>query len=128
MATYRNTEFTTAEELRNAINSELSALAYPYAVKHKIYGEGQLTFVKAPLTGGSLYATVDFSVGTKTLALDVILTNNLLEMPEILTDILVEAQTVFKADFLEREEAQRTADRLARIQAEEAEKKAEEEA
>lgn len=125
MATYKNTEFTTAEDLRNAINTELAALAYPFAVKHRTYGEGQLTFVKAPLTGGSLYATVDFAAGTKTLALDVLLTSNLLQMPEILTDILIEAQSVFKADFIEREQAQRIADRLAYEQAKEAKKKVE---
>lgn len=124
MTTYKNTDYTTTEDLRNAINIELAALAYPYAVRHRVYGEGQLTFVKAPLTGGSLYATVDFAAGTKTIALDVVLTNNLLEMPEILADILVEAQSVFKADFIERENAQRVADRLAREEAEAAKKKA----
>ena len=124
MTTYKTTTYETAEELRNAINSDLSQLAYPFAVKHKTYGEGQLTFVKAPLTGGSLYATIDFTVGTKTLALDVVLSNNLLEMPEILTDILVEAQTAFKVDFIEREEAQRLADRQAREEAKAAAKKA----
>jgi hypothetical protein len=124
MTTYKDTEFTTAEDLRNAINSDLEALAYPFTVKHKTYGEGQLTFVKAPLTGGSLYATIDFAVGTKTLGLDVVLTNNLLEMPEMLLDTLLEAQTVFKADFIEREQAQRAADRLAYEQKKEAEKKA----
>ena len=125
MTTYKTTTYETTEELRNAINSELAVLTYPFAVKHRTYGEGQLTFVKAPLTGGSLYATVDFAAGTKTLALDVLLTSNLLQMPEILMDSLVEAQSVFKADFIEREQAQRIADRLAYEQAKEAKKKAE---
>lgn len=128
MTTYKNAEFTTAEDLRNAINSDLATIAYPYAVKHRTYGEGQLTFVKAPLTGGSLYATIDFtSAGTKILALDVVLTHNLLEMPEILLNTLLEAQSVFKADFIEREQAQRAADRQAREEAEAAKKKAAEE-
>lgn len=126
MTTYKTTTYETAEDLRNAINSDLSALAYPFTVKHKVYGEGQLTFVKAPLTGGSLYATVDFAAGTKTLALDVLLTNNLLQMPDILMDSLVEAQTIFKADFIERYEAQRAAERKARDEAAAAEKKARE--
>lgn len=126
MTTYKNTEFTTAEDLRNAINSDLAALAYPFTVKHRTYGEGQLTFVKAPLTGGSLYATIDFAVGTKTISLDMVFANNLLELPEILFDILVEAQTIYKADFIEREEAQRLADRQAREEAKAAAKKAEE--
>lgn len=126
MTTYKTTTYETAEDLRNAINSDLAALAYPFAVKHKIYGEGQLTFVKAPLIGGSLYATVDFAAGTKTLALDVILANNLLEIPEILFDILIEAQSVYKADFIEREQAQRLADSQARAEAAAAKKKAEE--
>ncbi len=124
MTTYKNTDYETTEALRNAINTELAALAYPYAVKHRAYGEGQLTFVKAPLIGGSLYATVDFVAGTKILGLDIVLTNNLLEMPEILTDILVEAQTAFKTDFIDREQAQRIAARQAREEAEVAKKKA----
>lgn len=127
MTTYKNTEFTTAEDLRNAINSDLEQLAYPFTVKHRIYGEGQLTFIKAPLTGGSLYATVDFAAGSKTLSLDVILSNNLLEMPEALIDTVLEAQTIFKTDFIEREEAQRLADRQAREEAAAAKKQAEEE-
>lgn len=127
MTTYKTTAYETAEDLRNAINSDLAALAYPFTVKHKVYGDGQLTFVKAPLTGGSLYATVDFAAGTKTLALDVLLAGNLLQMPESLMDSLVEAQSVFKADFIEREQAQRIADRKAREEAVAAEKKAREE-
>ena len=118
MTTYKNIDFETAETLRDAINSELSALAYPYAVKHKTYGEGQLTFVKAPLIGGSLYATIDFAAGTKTLSMDVVLASNLLEMPEILLETLIEAQTAFKTDFIEREQAQRAAERKAREDAE----------
>ncbi len=127
MTTYETLGYETSEGLRNAINSDLAALAYPFAVKHRTYGEGQLTFVKAPLTGGSLYATIDFAAGTKTLSLDIVLANNLLEMPEILLDTLLELQTTFKADFIEREEARRLADRQAREQKRTAEKKAAEE-
>jgi hypothetical protein len=126
MTTYKTTTYETSEDLRNAINSDLEQLAYPFTVRHRTYGEGQLTFIKAPLIGGSLYATVDFAAGNKTLALDVILASRLLEMPEILRTILLEAQTAFKADFIEREEAQRLADRQAREQAAEDKKKAEE--
>lgn len=122
--TYKTIEFETTEALREAINSDLSQLAYPFTVKHRIYGEGQLTFVKAPLTGGALYATIDFAAGTKTMSLDVLMASRLLEMPEALTDILLEAQSAFKADFVTREQARREADRLAYEQAKEAEKKA----
>ena len=122
--TYKTTEFETADALREAINSDLSQLAYPYTVKHKVYGEGQLTFVKAPLIGGGLYATIDFAAGTKTLSLDVVLANQMLEMPEALAETLLEAQTAFKADFLAREQAKREADRVVREQAREAEKQA----
>lgn len=124
MTTYKTTDYETAEDLRNAINSDLAALAYPFTVKHRTYGEGQLTFVKAPLMGGSLYATIDFAAGTKTLALDVVLAGQMLEMPEILINILLEAQTAFKEDFETREQAQRTATIQAREQAREAAKKA----
>lgn len=127
MTTYETLGYETSEALRDAINSDLAALAYPYSVKHRTYGEGQLTFVKAPLTGGSLYATIDFVNGAKTLALDIVLSNNLLEMPEILLDTLLELQTVFKADFIERENAQRLVYRQEREQKREAEKKAVEE-
>ena len=122
--TYKNTDYETSEALRDAINIELAQLAYPYTVKHKVYGEGQLTFIKAPLMGGNLYATVEFSSGTKTLAMDVVLANQILDMPESLLDILLETQTVFKTDFLERQEAQILAERQARERAAEAKKKA----
>ncbi len=125
MTTYKTTTYETAADLRNAINSELEQLAYPYQVKHRINGLGQLVSAKAPLNGGSLYLTVDFdTVGTKILALDALISRRLLEMPELLTDILLEAQTAFKEDFEARELAQRQADRLAREQAKEAEKQA----
>lgn len=124
MTTYNNIDYETSEALREAINTELAQLAYPYTVKHTIYGEGQLTHIKAPLMGGSLYATVDFSAGTKTLSMDVVLAKQLLEMPEILMDTLLEAQTIFKADFIERQEAEIIAARVARVQAEEDKKKA----
>ncbi len=128
MTTYETLGYETSEALRNAINSDLATLAYPYAVKHRTYGEGQLTFVKAPLIGGSLYATIDFtSAGTKTLALDIVLANNLLEIPEILLDTLLELQTTFKADFLERDTAHSQAVRQEYVQKREAEKKAAEE-
>ena len=126
MTTYKTTEFETTEALREAINSDLSQLAYPYTVSHRVYGEGQLTFVKAPLIGPSLYATIDFAAGTKTLALDVLFSSNLIFMPEALTETLLEAQTVFKADFEARQQAESTARRLALIQEREAKKKAEE--
>lgn len=125
MTTYETLGYETSEALRNAINSDLAALAYPFAVKHRAYGEGQLTFVKAPLIGGSLYATIDFTAaGTKTIALDIVLANNLLEMPEILLDTLLELQTTFKADFIERETAHSQAVRQEYRQKREAAKQA----
>ena len=127
MTTYKNITYETAEALRAAINSELETLAYPYLVRHKIYGEGQLTFVKAPASGGSIYATIDFMSGTKMLALDVVFATQMLTMPDTLTDTLLEAQTAFKEDFTARTQAQREAERLAQEQAREAAEKAEEE-
>jgi hypothetical protein len=125
MTTYKTTTYETTEALRDALNTELAALAYPYAVKHRTYGEGQLTFVKAPLMGGSLYATVDFNTaGTKTLAVDVLLARRLFEIPEILMEVLLEAQTAFKEDFETRQQAQRLAEQQERTQKREAEKKA----
>lgn len=127
MITYKNTEYNTSESLREAINEELAAIAYPYTVKHKIYGEGQLTFIKAPLAGGSLYATIDFAAGTKTISMDVALAAGLLEMPEILLNIILEAQTAFKEDFIERERAGMEARIKEFEEAREAKKQAEKE-
>ena len=127
MTTYKTTAYETTEALREAINSDLFQLAYPFTVKHRFYGEGQLTFVKAPLNGGGLYATIDFAAGTKTLALDVAFANNLLAMDAVLTAVLLKAQTAFKSDFEAREQARRTAELLAHEQAKAAAKKAEEE-
>jgi hypothetical protein len=128
MTTYKNTNYETTEALRNALNTELAALAYPFTVKHKINGEGQLTSVKAPLTGNSLFVTVDFgTIGTKTLALDMLLAHRLLEMPEALMEVLLEAQTAFKADFEANQTAHIAAERQAREEAKAAKKKAEEE-
>ena len=128
MITYKDVDYETSESLREALNAEFAALAYPYEVKHKTYGEGQLTFIKAPLMGGSLYATVEFVAGIKTLAMDVVLANQLLEMPEILIDTILEAQTVFKEDFMIREQAQREAAIAAAERALAAKKKAAKEA
>ena len=126
MVTYKTTSYETAEELREAINSELSKLEYPYQVKHRLNGLGQLVSVKAPLYGGSLYLMVDFdTVGSKTLALDALMSYRLLEMPEALLDILLEAQTAFKEDYETRAQAKRDAKRLEFEQAMTAEKKAE---
>jgi hypothetical protein len=124
MIAYKDVEYETSESLRDTINNELAQLAYPYKVSHKAFGEGQLTFVKAPLNGGSLYATVEFEAGTKTLSMDVLLANQLLEMPEILMDVLLEAQSVFKADFVERTTNQLRANITALEQAHAEKKKA----
>lgn len=127
MTTYRNTPYETAEELRDAINTELADITYPITIKHRMIGEGQLTLIKAPLEGSSLYATVDFSTGTKTLALDTVLANRLFSIPEDALEIILEAQTAFKEDFETRLHAKREAEWLAQEQAEAARKKALEE-
>ena len=125
--TYKTNEFETAVALREAINSDLAQLAYPFTVKHKVYGEGQLTFVKAPLIGPALYATIEFPAGIKTISLDVVMAYQLLELPESLKDVLLEAQSVFKADFEERTAEQRRATILSYEQALAEKKKAERE-
>ena len=113
MTTYNNINFDNSTDLREAINSDLEKLDYPFDVKHKSLGLGKLTFAKAPLIGPALYVTIDFAAGTKTLSLDVLLTAQLLEMPEALLTTLLEAQTAFKADYLAQEQAKREANRLA---------------
>lgn len=126
MTTYKNINYETTEALRDALNTEFAALTYPYTVKHRIHGQGQLVFVKAPLVGDSLCLTVDFdTAGTRMLALDMLLSRRLLDMPESLADILIEAQTAFKADFEAQEQVKREAQQLAYEQAKVAEKNAE---
>lgn len=131
MTTYKTTAYETTEALHNAIRTDLDQLAYPYAVKHKFYGEGQLISVKVPSNKAcrSLYIDVAFGHihNIKTIDLDVAFSARVLTFPEILTDILVEAQTAFRADFEARERAQREANRLAREEAETAAKKEAEE-
>ena len=124
MINYKDDDYETSEALRDAINAELSQIEYPYEVNHKVYGDGLLTFVKAPLNGGSLYATVEFGFVNKTLSMDVLFANQLLEMPEILMDTLIEAQSVFKADFVERSTNQFRANIAALEQAHAEKKKA----
>lgn len=122
--TYKTVNYETHEALRDAINAELETLAYPYTVKHKFFGEGQLTSVKAPCTGADLHATIDFASGNKMVSLGVIFAANLLTMPEILAGILLEAQNAFNTDYLGREQEKREADRLAALQAREAAERA----
>ena len=63
-----------------SITSEISALNYPYTVKHKTHGIGQLVYVTAPANGNSLYATIDFESGSsKVFALKTLIDFNLLE-------------------------------------------------
>ncbi len=114
MAIYKNVNYDTASDLRDALNADLAGLAYPFEVTHKINGQGRLVFVKAPLSGPSLYATIDFdSIGSKMFAVEALLNYRLLEMPEDLKTVLVEAQTAFKSSYEEVERATREANRLA---------------
>ena len=123
ITTYKNVDYKTTAALREALKAELSQLEYPYKVNHTLYGEGYLTSVKVPSVGGSLCASLDFPTCSKLVALDVVFAHQLLEMPEILTDILLEAQTVLKEDFVGRQEEKRSLDRAIRDHVEEVSKK-----
>lgn len=127
MTTYRNNDYETLDSLRDALNTDLESLNYPFTVNHKIYGDGQLVFVKAPLNGGSLYATVDFACGSKVLAVDVLIASKLLIDTGEIIDVLDEAQNAFKNQFNIENEAKRLAERAAREAEREAAKKADEE-
>lgn len=131
MTTYKTTTYETTEALHEAITADLAALAYPYTVKHKFFGEGQLISVTVPSNKAcwSLYANVAFGHihNIKTIALDVAFSARVLTFPEPLADILLEAQTAFKADFEARQADQRVVSRRAREEAEAAAKKAAEE-
>lgn len=127
MVHYRNNDYENLESLREAINTDLESLAYPFTVCHKVYGEGQLTFVKAPLNGGSLYATIDFAVGSKVLAVDVLIASKLLRGTDEIMAVLEEIQNIYKDQFNTENNAKRLAERVAREAEREAAKKADEE-
>lgn len=113
MVTYKTVNYEATSDLRDAINANLSTLGYPFSVRHKINGEGQLVDVKAPLSGGTLFATIDFGIGSKMFAVEAILGNRLVEMPEELKAEVLEAQTAFKSDYDDVQKAMREANRLA---------------
>lgn len=112
-----------------SITSELSALNYPYTVKHKTHGTGQLVYVTAPTNGNSLYANIDFESGSsKVFALKTLIDSNLLEIPDDIKPILTEAQSIFFTTYETAEQEKREANRLAYEQAKkEAEEKKQEE-
>lgn len=112
-----------------SITSELSALNYPYTVKHKTHGTGQLVYVTAPSNGNSLYANIDFESGSsKVFALKALIDFNLLEMPDDIKPVLTEAQSIFFTTYETAEQEKREASRLAYEQAKkEAEEKKQEE-
>ena len=117
MTTYKNVNYEATSDLRDAINATLSTLAYPYSIRHKINGEGQLVDVKAPLSGGTLFATIDFeSIGSKMFAVDAILGSRLVDMPDDLKTEVLEAQTAFKSDYEMVERIKRDALRKLREQ------------
>ncbi len=128
MTTYKNNNYETSAELRNALNTDFQTFDFPYEVKHRINGVGQVNAIKAPETGDSLYLVINFdTLGSKTFALTALLQYKLLEMPEELSVPLLEAQAALTADFEAQLQAKREASRLAyeKAKQEEADKKAE---
>jgi hypothetical protein len=112
-----------------SITSELSTLNYPYTVKHKTHGIGQLVYVTVPTNGNSLYANIDFESGSsKVFALKTLIDFNLLEMPDDIKPILTEAQSIFFATYETAEQEKREAQRLAYEQKMQAEETARQEA
>ena len=105
------------------LNSELSALNYPYIVRHKTYGNGRLVDIKAPSTGDSLCATIDFEFGSKMFAVKALLDMKLLRMSTELEAAVTQAQSVFFANYeaveAEKREAARLAYEKAKLEAEE---------
>lgn len=128
MTTYKSFNYDSTEALHTAIASDLSALPYPVSVKHKTHGVGQLVYISVPTNNSnSLYATIDFESASKVYSVKALLDFNLLEMPEDIKTIIVEAQSAFFADYEAREQAKREATRLAQEKAkQEAEEKKQE--
>jgi hypothetical protein len=128
MITYKNNNYETTAELRNALNTDFQTFDFPFEVKHRVNGAGQVNAIKAPETGDSLYLVINFdTLGSKTFALTALLQYKLLEMPEELSVPLLEAQAALTADFEAQLQAKREASRLAyeKAKQEEADKKAE---
>jgi hypothetical protein len=112
-----------------SITPELSTLNYPYTVKHKTHGIGQLVYITVPTNGNSLYANIDFESGSsKVFALKTLIDFNLLEMPDDIKPILTEAQSIFFATYETAEQEKREAQRLAYEQKMQAEENARQEA
>ena len=128
MTTYKSINYETSAELRQALNDDFKTFDFPYEVKHRINGVGQVTDIKAPTTGDSLYVVINFdTLGSKTFGLTALLQYKLLEMPEELSVPLLEAQDAIKADYDFIVQAKREASRLAyeKAKQDEADKKAE---
>ena len=128
MVTYKNNNYETSAELRQALNADFQTFDFPYEVKHKINGVGQVVDIKAPTTGDSLYLVINFdTLGSKTFGLTALLQYKLIEMPEELSVPLLEAQAAIKADYDLEVQAKRDASRLAyeKSKQDEADKKAE---
>ena len=129
MTTYKSFNYDSTEALHTAIASDLSALSYPVSVKHKTYGAGQLVYITVPTNNSnSLYATIDFETESKVYSVKALLDFNLLEMPEDIKSVVVEAQSAFFTAYEACEQAKREAARLAQEKAkQEAEDKKQEE-
>ena len=98
MTTYKTINFETTADLRDAINADLANLAYPISATHRMNGQGRIVDIKAPLTGNSLYVTMDFdSIGSKIFSLKALFELRLLTLPEDIKNLLMEAQTAFHA-------------------------------
>ena len=129
MTTYKTINFETTADLRDAINNDLANIAYPISATHRINGQGRIVDIKAPLTGNSLYVTMDFdSIGSKMFALKALFESRLLTLPDDIKDILMEAQTAFETNHRQLEQEKREAQRLAYEQKKQAEEEARQEA
>lgn len=129
MTTYKTINFETTADLRDAINADLANLAYPIDAVHRMNGQGRIVDIKAPLTGNSLYVTIDFdSIGSKMFALKALFEYRLITLPDDIKDILMEAQTAFETNHKQLEDEKRAANRLAYEQKKQAEETARQEA
>ena len=129
MTTYKTINFETTADLRDAINADLANLAYPISATHRMNGQGRIVDIKAPLTGNSLYVTMDFdSIGSKIFSLKTLFELRLLTLPADVKDILMEAQTAFETNHKQLEDEKREAQRLAYEQKKQAEEDARQEA
>lgn len=93
---YNGQEFGNYFDALETIRTDLKNLEYPFDISHRTFGSGKLTSLEAPIIGSSLHATVEFTSGTKKLALETCLNLGVLSGSDTYMETLSTYQNVFR--------------------------------